>query len=93
MLLNMDDLTITQLNALIFNAHAILERKVETKRLEHESGLNQRWTELNTLITSLTPNYAVMMRVKDKSGRVRHFNLADGADVQFELMPHNKEQV
>lgn len=85
MIINVNDLTIEQLNDLIVTAASVRADKVEAKRQERESILNNHWDGIRTLIHQYENNYTVMMRVRDNAGHIRHFVMNGDTDVQFEL--------
>ena len=72
-IINVNDLTIEQLNDLITLAASVRADKVETKRQERENILNNHWDGIRTLIHQYEDNYTIMMRVRDNAGRVKHF--------------------
>ena len=84
-IINVNGLTIEQLNDLITLAASVRADKVEAKRQERENILNNHWDAIRTLIHQYEDNYTIMMRVKDNTGRVNHFAMNGDADVKFEL--------
>lgn len=84
-IINVNDLTIEQLNDLITLAASVRADKVETKRQERENILNNHWDAIRTLIHQYEDNYTIMMRVRDNTGHVKHFAMNGDADVKFEL--------
>lgn len=84
-IINVNDLTIEQLNDLIALAASVRADKVESKRLERQNILNNHWDGIRTLIHQYEDNYTIMMRVRDNAGRVKHFAMNGDTDVTFEL--------
>lgn len=84
-LINVNDLTIEQLNDLIMLATSVREDKVAVKRQERENILNNHWDGIRTLIHQYEDNYTIMMRVRDSAGRVKHFVMNGDTDVKFKL--------
>jgi len=84
-IINVNDLTIEQLNDLITLAASVRADKVEAKRHERENILNNHWDSIRTLIHQYEDNYTIMMRVKDNTGRIKHFKMNGNTDVTFEL--------
>lgn len=84
-LINVNDLTIEQLNDLIMLATSVREDKVAAKRQEREKILNNHWDGIRTLIHQYEDNYTIMMRVRDSAGRVKNFVMNGDTDVKFTL--------
>ena len=84
-IINVNDLTIEQLNDLITLAASVRADRVESKRLERQNILNNHWDGIRTLIHQYEDNYTIMMRVRDNAGRIRHFTMNGDSNVTFEL--------
>lgn len=84
-IINVNDLTIEQLNDLITSAASVRANKIESKRQERENILNNHWDSIRTLIHQYENNYTIIMRVRDNAGRVRRFAMNGDTNIEFEL--------